>query len=170
MMTSWRSYKSHPVMWHITWKVLTSAIRCTLLHVDISSRLMAMANLVIFAKFGYFPIMYFQLHTSILQEITVLDEKFFHEVKGQCILEIFYAACLEQLWIIKPQNEGVKNAAYMVNFVSFSAARSELKIGTSWKLVWRWRTMIYTNCANFKKIDCLISELKELLFFVVMTS
>ena len=80
---------------------------------------MAAANLVFFAKFGYFPIMYFQLYTSILHEIMVLDEKFFHEMKGQCILEIFYAACLEQLWTIKRQNEVVGKATYLVNFPIF---------------------------------------------------
>ena len=134
-MTSYQGYTSHPVMWYIKWKVLTSVIRCILLHVDISIRSITIVNLVVFAKYGYFPIMYFQLNTAIFHEIVVVDEKFFHQVKGQCIADIFYAACLEHLWTLKAQNEGVQMATYMGKFSNFSSVQSTLNKGYSWNSV-----------------------------------
>ena len=110
--------------------------------------------------------MYVQLYTSLYQEIMVVDEKFLHEVKGKFILDIFYAASLHRLSIIKPQEEGVWRVHTWPNL-----AITGIPTVSGW---WKWLQYKIrprgTNSVNFRKIVCLRNELEKIPVIPVMTS
>ena len=76
-----------------------------------------------FAKFGDFPILVFQVYTSISRLLIMIDKKFFHEVEGQYIAQIWSRICLHRFWIIKDQNEAVKRLYIMSWFPVFRLRR-----------------------------------------------
>ena len=79
-----------------------------------------------FAKFGNLPILVFQVYTSISRLLIMIDKKFFHEVEGQYIAQIWSRICLHRFWIIIEQNEAVKRLHIMTWFPVFRFRRPYL--------------------------------------------